>query len=277
MRNTMKVIAAVAVLSMVFGLGCTATPVTIEISPPDLTINDASQSPTMTAKVLDIEEKPIEGCKIAWSSGDETVAKIDAATGKLTVVGSGRVEIKAETGATYGIAMVTVAIYKEVTTDAKSLKLWVGQVQKVDANIVDEMGTPISGEIVWESADTKIASVVGSRGEIRGVAPGTTTVSAKAKSLKTDVKVEVMKSGPADLQVSKALVKVKLGKTAKIEGIPLDEKGEKTAEYPVAYESYDTSVAEVAPDGTITTIAKGETKLGVTAGDKSVEVKIRVE
>jgi uncharacterized protein YjdB len=231
----------------------------------------------MIAKVLDREEKPIEGSKIVWSSGDETVAKIDPATGKLQVTGSGRVEIKAETGATYGIAMVTIALYKGISTDTKSLMLRIGQVQAVSANIVDETGTPISGEIVWESSDKKIASVVGSRGEIRGVGPGTTTVVATAKSLKAEVKVEVAKPGPADLQVSKALVKVKMGKTAKIEGLPLDEKGDKDPAYTVAYESYDTSVATVAEDGTITSVGKGETKLGVTAGDKSVEIKVRVE
>jgi uncharacterized protein YjdB len=150
-------------------------------------------------------------------------------------------------------------------------------VQRIDATIVDEQGTPISGEILWESSDPKIASVVGSRGEIRGVGPGTTTVVARAKNLNTEVKVEVMKSGPVELGVSTSLLKLKMGKTGKVEGKPLDENGKDAPGYTVAYESYDTSVVTVDEKGLVTPVGMGETKIGVTAGDKSVEIKVRVE
>jgi uncharacterized protein YjdB len=277
MRNTGTALAAVVVLSAPLGFGCSPTPVTIEVSPPDVTITDKSESPTFTTRVLDREDKPIEGSVIAWSSGDETVAKIDPATGKLQVVASGRVEIKAETGHTYGIAMVTVQLYDKISTDTKSLVLRIGEVRKVEATILDEQGEPISGEIVWESADPKIASIVGSRGEIRAVASGTTTVTAKAKELEADVKVEVMQSGPYELGVSKAIVNVKPGKTVKVEGLPLDENNQPAAGYTVAYATEDSDVATVAADGTVTGVAEGETQIEVSAGDKLVYIKVRVK
>jgi uncharacterized protein YjdB len=277
MKEVEKAVAVVVVLSAVLGFGCAPTPVTIEISPPDVTINSADQAPTMTARVLDLENNPIEDVKVVWSSADEGVVTIDPASGKLQVKGSGRAEIKAETGATYGIAMVTVALYKELVADTKSLQLRIGEVQQVSATIADETGEPIQGEVVWESADPKIASVVGSRGEVRGVAPGTTTVTATAKALKVDVKIEVMKPGPADLQVSKALIELKAGKTAKVEGLPVDDKGQPAAGFPVAYSSDDTEIATVAEDGTVTAVAKGDTFVTVTAGDKSVQIKVSVK
>jgi uncharacterized protein YjdB len=150
-------------------------------------------------------------------------------------------------------------------------------VRREEATILDDTGAPISGEIIWESSDKAIASVVGSRGEIRGVAPGTTTVVATAKNLKAEVKVEVMKPGPADLQVSKALVEVKVGKTAKVEGIPVDESAKRVDGFVVSYESDDSDVATVAADGTVTGVAAGEAILTVSAGDKTVTIKVVVK
>lgn len=277
MKSTMKALAVVVVLSAALGFGCTPTPVTVEVSPPDLTINSADVSPTFTAKVLDREDKPIPDVTVTWSSLDETVCTIDPATGKMKVVGSGRVEINGTAGAATGLAMVTVALYKALNTDTKSLQLWMGQVQKVDATIADETGAPIAGEVVWESSDPKIASVVGSRGEIRGVAPGKTTVVATAKELRAEVEVEVLTPGPFELGVSTALLKLKVGKTAKVEGKPLDENAQPAAGFPVSYEIYDTSVATVDEKGLVTAVGMGETKIGVTAGDKSVEIKVKVQ
>ena len=86
-----------------------------------------------------------------------------------------------------------------------------------------------------------------------------------------------MKSGPYELGVSKAIVNVKPGKTVKVEGLPLDENNEPAKGYTVAYESEDSDVATVAPDGTVTGVAEGETQIDVTAGDKLVYIKVRVK
>jgi uncharacterized lipoprotein YajG len=53
MRNTMRVLGAVVILSAIFAIGCAAEPATVEISPPDVTVNAITDSPKLTAKVMD--------------------------------------------------------------------------------------------------------------------------------------------------------------------------------------------------------------------------------
>ena len=274
--ETRAMAASVALLAAA-AWGCAAKPATIEVSPPDATVSSLDETPKLTARVLDAAGNPIEGAQVAWSTPDEGVLTVDPATGALQIKGSGRAEIDADLPGVRGICTVTVALYTTLRTDAQSVSLGVGQVQKVAAAILDEKGQEIQGAIEWTSANPAIASVVGSRGEIRGVAPGTTTVVATAKSLQAEVQVEVIKPGPAELGVSKALLVLKVGKTGRIEGKPLDENAQPAEGYSVRYESYDPAVATVDEDGTVTGAAKGETRIAVSAGDKTVDVKVRVE
>jgi uncharacterized protein YjdB len=277
MRNTMRVLGAVVILSAVFAIGCAAEPATVEISPPDVTVNAITDSPKLTAKVMDEAGKVIPDAKVAWSTVDEGVLAIDPESGVITVKASGRAEINADSGIAKGISMVTVALYKTLKTDTTSVDLNVGKVQEVSAMILNEKGEEIQGEIVWRSADEKIAKLVGSRGQIQAVGAGATAVIATAKMLKAEVMVVVAVPGPAELGVSKSLVELKVGKTAKIEGKPLDENGEDAKGYNVRYDSYDSAIASVADDGTITGVAPGETRVEVAAGDKTVSVKVKVK
>jgi len=277
MRTVGKAFALAAVLTAVALVGCKAKPASVEISPPDVTINNVNDTQKLTAKVMDEAGQVIPDAKVVWSTVDDAVVAIDSETGLVTVKGSGRAEINADSGAAKGISMVTVALYKTLRTDATSVDLNVGKVQEVSATILNEKGEEIQGEVVWRSADEKIAKLVGSRGQIQGVGPGATAVIATAKTLKTEVMVVVAVPGPFELGVSKSLVELKVGKTAKIEGKPLDEKGEDAKGFKARYESYDSAIATVDETGLITGVAAGETRVEVAAGDKTVSVKVKVK
>jgi len=277
MKNTARAVAVIAVLTAVSFFGCTPKPASVEISPPDVTINNLNDTQKLTAKVMDEAGQVIPDAKVAWSTPDEGVIAIDPESGLVTVKASGRAEINADSGIAKGISMVTVALYKTLKTDETSVDLNVGKVQEVSAMILNEKGEEIKGEVVWRSVDEKVAKLVGSRGQIQGAGPGATSVVATAKTLKAEVMVVVAVPGPAELGVSKSLVELKVGKTAKIEGKPLDEKGEDAKGYTVRYESYDTAIATVAEDGTITGVAAGETRIEAATGDKSVSVKVKVK
>jgi len=277
MKKTRRVFAVFAVLAAVSSFGCAPNPASVEISPPDMVINELTAAPKVSARALDAKDQPIEGAVFQWSTSDANVVAIDPASGALTVKGSGRAEITATIGAASGSATVTVGLFKELMTDPKKLELRIGQAPRLSASILDETGAQVDGVIEWASADPKIATIDIERGEVHGISPGKTIVTATAKGLKAEVPVEVMKPGPAELGVSKALVKLKAGKTAKVEGKPLDENGQPAEGYAVKYESYDEAVATVAEDGTITAVAKGETDIGVTAGDQNVTIKVTVD
>ena len=277
MRTVGTAFALATVLTAVALAGCAKKPASIEVSPPDVTLNSLNDTQKMTAKVMDEAGQEIPDAKVVWSTPDEGVVSIDPDTGLVTAKASGRAEINADSGTVKGISMLTVAIYKTLKTDATSVELNVGKVQEVEAMILNEKGEEIKGAVVWTTADDKIAKLVGSRGQIQGVGPGATAVIATAKMLKTEVMVVVAKPGPFELGVSKSLVELKVGKTAKVEGKPLDEDGKDAEGFSVRYDSYDNAIATVDETGLVTGVAAGETRIEVASGDKTVSVKVKVK
>lgn len=277
MKRTSAVFAVVTVIAAVIAIGCAPTPASVEISPPDIVIHDPGEVPTLSARALDAKDQPIPDVRFAWSSSDENVVAINAETGALTVKGSGRAEITAQAGTATGNTIVNVALFKKIATDVEKLSLRIGQAQKITATIQNEKGQPVDGAIDFAVGDPAIATVDAAKGELRGVAPGTTTATVTAKGLRAEVKVEVIKPGPFELGVSRAYLELRPGKTGKVEGRPLDENEKPDESYVVSYESDDESVAKVSDDGTITGVAAGETSIVISAGDKVVTVKVAVK
>jgi uncharacterized protein YjdB len=276
MKNASKVVVAALILAAVFVLGCAPKPASIEITPSDVVVNSADEAPALAAKILDEKGQEVPDVKAAWSSSAPEVAEVDAATGALTIKASGKAEITAAAGEVKSTVAVTVALYKSLKADAEALALKVGEVKPVAAKILDEKDQPIEGEIVWATADEKIATV-GPKGEITGVAAGATVVTGTAKALKVEVKVDVQAVGPAELKAAKAEVQLKVGKTEKVEVQTLGADGQPATGFTVAFASADAAVATVAEDGTITAVAAGETTVTATSGDKSAPIKVVVK
>jgi uncharacterized protein YjdB len=276
MKNAWKVVALVAIVTAVSLFGCAPKPASIEITPSDVVANSVDEAPAFAARVLDDKGQPIADAKVAWSSSAADVAAVDPATGAVTVKASGKAEITAAVGEVKGVAVVTVALYNALKAEAEAVTLKVGEVKPVAAKITDEKDQPVEGEIVWATADAAIATV-GPKGEITGVAAGATTVTATAKALKAEVKVEVQAAGPAQLKAAKEAVELKVGKTEKVEVQTLDAESKPVEGFTVAFASADAAIATVAEDGTITAVAAGETNVTATSGDKTAAIKVTVK
>jgi uncharacterized protein YjdB len=257
-------------------IGCAPKPASIEITPSDVVANSVDEAPALTARVLDDKGQEIADAKAAWSSSAADVAEVDAATGALTIKASGKAEITAAVGEVKGTAAVTVALFKTLKAEADAVALKVGEAKAVGAKVLDEKDQPVEGEIAWASADEKIATV-GPKGEITGVAAGATVVTATAKALKAEVKVDVQSAGPAELKAAKDALALKVGKTAKAEVQTLGADGKPATGFTVAFASADEKIATVAEDGTIKAVAKGETTVTATSGDKTASIKVTVK
>jgi uncharacterized protein YjdB len=276
MKNVAKVFALVAVLAVVCLIGCAPTPSSIEITPSDVVVNSVDEAPALAARVLDDKGQEIPDVKAAWSSSAPEVAEIDAATGALTIKVSGKAEITAAVGEVKSTVAVTVALYKSLKAEAEALTLKIGEVKPIAVQILDDKDQPVEGEITWATADEKIATV-GPKGEVTAVAAGATVVTATAKALKAEVKIEVQAAGPAELKAAKAEVQLKVGKTEKVEVQTLGADGQPATGFTVTFASADAAIATVAEDGTITAVAAGETTVTATSGDKTAPIKVVVK
>ena len=136
----------------------------------------------ITAKAVLLPEN--EEQEASWTSSDETVAEVDAATGEITAVAEGAAEITAAakdgSGLT-GSVSIEVGIQKvtEIVVTAEKTKLKPGEKTMAMAAVLPEDAS--NKEVTWTSSNEAAATVDAASGEIMAVAEGTAEIIAAAK------------------------------------------------------------------------------------------------
>lgn len=186
-------------LLTVLAAACPAKVATVEVTPPTVVIKAEAETKVMKATPKNEAGEEIEGEKIvAWSSSDPAVAAVDATTGKVKPVGSGKAVITAKIDEATGTANVEVTLLKGMKLESPAVVVKAGvpnpPLKAAFSNEKGEMIDVKDQKIEWKTADPNVATV-GTDGAILGVAPGSTTVSARLEGLKADVAVTV---NPAD-------------------------------------------------------------------------------
>lgn len=153
---------------------------------------------TLTAMVepVDADDKTV-----TWTSSDESVAKVE--NGKITAIGKGSATITASAGSLQVTCKVTVSY----SVKSISLNKTTAQIEE-DATLtlkatVDTEDPDVKVE--WSSDDSNIATV-DDNGEVKGIAIGETTITAKFSDKTATCKVTV-KEGAYKAKERAALVK----------------------------------------------------------------------
>ena len=150
----------------------------------------------IAATATDANGQVVTGAGFVWGSGDTTVAVVDA-TGLVTGVGAGQVQVTATAAGVTGRATLTVVARVPtavaVTPDTVVLTS-LGQTAQLTADVRDQAGRAMDGvPVAWSSADTTVA-VVDSSGLVTAVGGGAATVTATAGEVSGDAIVTVMQS-----------------------------------------------------------------------------------
>ncbi len=153
---------------------------------------------TLTAMIepVDADDKTV-----TWTSSDESVAKVE--NGKITAIGKGSATITASAGSLQVTCKVTVSY----SVKSISLNKTTAQIEE-DATLtlkatVDTEDPDVKVE--WSSDDSNIATV-DDNGEVKGIAIGETTITAKFSDKTATCKVTV-KEGAYKAKERAALVK----------------------------------------------------------------------
>lgn len=127
---------------------------------------------------------------VTYSSSNTKVAKVSS-SGKITAVGGGTATITAKAGGKTATCKVTVNVTQTGITASGNTSKTVEmggtlnlKVSKVPADATD------NHSVTWSVADTNIATV-SSNGTVKGVALGTTTVTAKSNGWTVTYKITV--------------------------------------------------------------------------------------
>ncbi|MDE2846703.1 MAG: Ig-like domain-containing protein [Gemmatimonadota bacterium] len=167
----------------------------ILVEPDAHTLEAIDATVQLTATVLDQRENAMMDATVTWSSGDESVATVDA-NGLVTAVGNGMAEITAQAGDAMGSAAITVSqvpanISIEVDAEATTLTE-IGQTLQLMASVSDSNDVPIAEpDVKWRSSDEAVATV-DEDGLVEAVGDGMAEVTATSGEVSDKVSITVM-------------------------------------------------------------------------------------
>ena len=163
----------------------------LTVSPATAALDAVGSTVQLSAEVLDQRGRAMPGATVAWSSGDESVATVDA-SGLATAVGDGQAVIAAASGSAVGSATVTVAqAVAAVSVSPATASLEVGDTLRLSAEATDANGHAVAGAAFsWSSADESVATV-DDAGLVTAVAEGEAAVTATSGSASGSAAVSV--------------------------------------------------------------------------------------
>ena len=170
-------------------------PTSIVITPSATTLTSIGQTVRLTAVVRDQNSQPMPGANVTWSSGNGSVATVNA-QGLVTAVGNGSTQITARSGtATASIAVTVAQSATRITIAPESATLMsIGATVQLAATVLDQNDQPVSGATVtWTSSDVNVATV-SFQGLVTAVMNGSTQITARSGSTSASVTVTVLET-----------------------------------------------------------------------------------
>ncbi len=231
----------------------------------------------------------VQGVSIAWTSGNDLVATVDA-QGRVDGVSPGSVTITARADGRSGTATIVVQP-RPVTlvTIAPTLDtLRVGDIVTLVATRFDDRGDESSAAVEWSSDDPTIATaenasavgpgvapgfaagssaalVVSSPGIVTGVSPGTATIRASVGAVSGIATVVVEPQPVAVVDVSPPATTLRVGRTVQLAAVPRTATGAEVTGCAIGWLATDGAVADVSGAGFATALGAGTTTVTATA------------
>jgi uncharacterized protein YjdB len=245
---------------------------------------DIGQHTQASASLRDASGAAVGGKRVVWASSNSTVATIDS-TGMATGLTAGATTITATSDDVVGSAPLIVAAapvtsVASVSVNIPASNLAVGAATQASAVVADQQGNPLAGRVVtWASSDAAVAAVNQNSGQVTGVAPGTSAISATSDGVTGTAVVTVFLAPPPVASVSVALEASTLdpGETTQATAGTLDENGNALTGREVQWTSSNASVATVAnATGVVTALAPGTTTISATSEGKTGTASLTV-
>jgi trimeric autotransporter adhesin len=219
----------------------------------------------------------ISGRTVTWTSSNPSVATVSS-TGVVKAVGAGTARITCTIDGASGSSVITVIApisVASVSVLPGTANVNVGSYVSFMATPKDASGNPLSGYTTsWRSSNTAVATVA-SNGTVKGIAPGTVTISATAGGRTGTATVTVVKSttttpttttsGIAAVTVYPGLASLTTGQVKQFIALATDGNGGSVSQVgrTVTWTSSDATVASISSTGVATALKPGTVQITV--------------
>jgi len=234
------------------------------------------------AEVRDAAGRPLPDSAVAWSTSDSTVVAIERTTGRVRGVRPGRAFVVAAGGGgrdSFEIAVRRASARAPAVAAIRIAPfpaLHVGDTLALRAVALGAGSDTLAGaDVSWTASRPGVASVDGSSGVARGIAPGTTVVLARSGRETAFAELTVLPASVAAIQI--------LGGRPMAVGEMLDLRiaapGRDAGQAPLSavWASSDSSVATVdGATGTVLGRAPGSVRISATADGASDWIRLTV-
>jgi uncharacterized protein YjdB len=237
----------------------------------------------LKAEVRDAAGQLLPSAAVVWSSGDSTVARVDAASGRVVGVHSGRAQIVAAHGRGRDSVVITVRrrgaripVAASVTLGTSS-PVHAGDSTTLRALVLGARGDTLpAAELTWSSSDPGVATVDALTGVVHALAPGTTMMTARSGTASGEVEVTVVPGGASSLQILGGRP-MAVGENLALRVLARARDGTELNGVAAEWSTSDPTVASVDPQtGEVLALGSGSTRIWARAGSASASISVTV-
>lgn len=271
-EGTATITAEVDGVSATAEVTVSGTVASVVVTPATFSVSEGATQ-QLAAQALDANGNVLVRT-FAWSSGNETVATVDA-NGLVQALLPGTATITATADGVNGTSVATVtAIIANIVVTPATFDLVAGEEVELTAVAYDPRGAVVETDFVWSSSNTSIATV-DQTGKVTGVNNGNVTISAAAGGKQGG-------SGGAVRRVLSVVVTsptdepLGVGLTRQLTATAYDANGN-VVNARFIWESNAVSIATVNTTGLVTAVAQGTVTISAsvqTGASGSVQIKV---
>ena len=248
------------------------TKVSLSNTTLNLTIGDtATLDPT-------VEPDNATNKNVTWSTSNADVAEVSGGTVTAKGTGEATITVTTEDGGKTATCEVTVNAATIPVTDVtidETASLEVGATKKLTATIAPSDASNQS--VTWSSDNTSVATVEGD-GTVKGIAPGTATITVTtADGGKTDtcsVTVTAANVTVESVTLDKSTLELEVEGTAILQATVNPSNATNRT---VAWTSSDSTIATVDNNGKVTAAKAGTATITAKAGGKTAACTVTVK
>ena len=218
----------------------------------------------------------LAGRVVAWASGAQGVAQVDA-TGKVTAVGAGTAVITASSEGATAQATITVlpAPIASLTLSPDTATLVVGGTLPLTVTARDAAGNELGGrQVVLVSSNGAVATLGGTT--VHAVGLGTATITATAEGKTATASITVVPVPVASLAFEPDSAAILVGGQVQLRLVARDAAGSELAGRVAVVQNANPAVASLSPSLLATGLAPGTAVLTATVEGKTASAKVVV-